>query len=255
MRGICKLCLKEKELIKRSHIFPNFMYKGIADEKNRINIVSSKTPFSNKIAQSGAYERFILCSKCDSAIISVYERYANNHFYSLSYRENNEIFTQKTDTNGVNLIYCNNIEYTHFKLFLESLLWRASISKDKVFQNFKLSKVQEEELRKSINNSIPLDFDEFLCIMLTYQNNEKVETDIVYVNPTQKHIVSFVINQFIYIFYFDKTFIEKELKQFAINKNNTMSIIKLPYGKWNSTRESIIRNIVKIAQSNMKNGI
>ncbi|GEM_PF-2942036 len=33
---ICKLCLKDKPLIKKSHIIPDFMYREIYDEDNRI---------------------------------------------------------------------------------------------------------------------------------------------------------------------------------------------------------------------------
>jgi hypothetical protein len=88
MEYICKLCLKTKELISRSHLFPNFMYNGIGDDKNRIFLVSSLRPFKQKVVQSGAYEEQILCAECDNSILGKLERYAYNNLYSLSFRVN-----------------------------------------------------------------------------------------------------------------------------------------------------------------------
>jgi hypothetical protein len=33
---LCKLCLKDKKLVRQSHIIPDFMYKDIFDEKHRL---------------------------------------------------------------------------------------------------------------------------------------------------------------------------------------------------------------------------
>ena len=54
---ICKLCLKEKKLLKKSHIIPKFMYKGLFDENHKI-LVSKVNPLKKEKLQSdGAYEK------------------------------------------------------------------------------------------------------------------------------------------------------------------------------------------------------
>ena len=252
MKGTCKLCLNEKDLIKRSHLFPNFMYKGIADEKNRINVIYSMKPYQDKKVQSGAYEEYILCENCDNSILAKLERYANNNFYNQPIRKNNDNFHQTNSYHFNNIIQCNNIEYASFKLFLESLLWRASVSNHELFQNFKLTDEQEENLRNSIYNSLPLDEGDYLCIMTTFENDtEDVETDLVFISSPQPNKVKFIINQFIYLFYLEKNLEDEDLKNIAINKKNELGIIKLPNIQWTNIIKSTFDVIAEVAVRNL----
>jgi len=254
MNGTCKLCLNEKELIKRSHLFPNFMYKGIGDDKNRINIISSAAPFQKKKAQTGAYEEYILCADCDNNLLSKLERYANNYFYSQPYRTNNDSFEQVTNVHGINVIRCKNIDYKQFKLFLQSLVWRASVSTHELFENFKLSNQQEEQLRSSLINSTPLDEDDFACLILTHHDIENAETDLVFINPTKPKKPSFFINQFIYLFHLDKADADETVREIALNKKNEMGVTKLPNGEWTNIRASVFNGVADLAKRNLKNG-
>lgn len=34
--GICRLCNEDKDLLKKSHIYPNFVYTDLFDEHNRL---------------------------------------------------------------------------------------------------------------------------------------------------------------------------------------------------------------------------
>lgn len=58
MIGRCKLCLGEKELCKKSHIIPDFMYQDIFDDKHRLLLVQSENGSIQQkgIRQSGEYE-------------------------------------------------------------------------------------------------------------------------------------------------------------------------------------------------------
>jgi len=253
MIGVCKLCLMEKELIKRSHLFPNFMYKGIADNKNRMFEISSSEPFRKKTVQSGAYEEYILCADCDNNILSKLERYANNHFYSQPYRTNNENFEQVTNIYGINAIRCKNLDYTQFKLFLQSLIWRASVTEHDLFSNFKLKAEQEEQLRLSIHNSSPLEEDDYACLILTHQNEEEPQTDLVFINATKPMKVSFFINQFVYLFHTDKSTVDEAVREITLTKKNEMGITKLPDGEWTNLRASIINGVADLAKRNLKN--
>jgi hypothetical protein len=77
--GQCKLCLQEKQLIKKSHIIPDFMYKDLFDDKHAILLNTSNTKTRNtKILFNGEYEGNILCESCDGKIIGgIYENYAS----------------------------------------------------------------------------------------------------------------------------------------------------------------------------------
>lgn len=232
-------------------MFPNFMYKGIPDEKNRMHVISSAEPLAKKKVQSGAYEEYILCPDCDNNILSKLERYANNYLYSQPCRTNAVNFEQVENGHGIKAIRCKNIDYKGFKLFLESLIWRASISSHVFFQNFKLSTNQEEELRVSLLNSTPLAEDDFACMMLTHQDEEEVETDLVFINVTRPRKVTFFINQFMYLFHLDKADVNDAVREITLTQKNEMGIVKLPTGTWARLRESVFNGVAEIAKRNL----
>lgn len=244
MRGKCKLCLQEKELIKRSHLFPNFLYKGIEDEKKRMFVVSSDSFKTPKTVQSGAYEEYILCSECDNNTLSKLERYANNYFYSKPYWLDNSDFEQITNVHGIQVIRCKNIAYDKFKLFLESLIWRASISSHALFADFKLTATQEETLRYSICSCEPLDEKDFACMMFTHQNREEAKADLVFINSYKPEKISFYLNQFIYLFYINKADVNEGISEIVLSRRNEMGIPKLQTGDWLRLRDSVVNGIV-----------
>ena len=84
---ICKLCLENKKLQKKSHIIPDFMYKELYDEKHRLyKIYNEEIEAGNlkkRMVNDAAYEKNILCHDCDNDVINRrYENYANLVFYS-----------------------------------------------------------------------------------------------------------------------------------------------------------------------------
>ena len=57
----CKLCDIKTQLVKKSHIIPQFMYKGMFDEKGRISQFNLNNPKSEVYFQSGIWQKNILC--------------------------------------------------------------------------------------------------------------------------------------------------------------------------------------------------
>lgn len=252
MIGICKLCHNEKDVIKRSHLFPNFMYKGIPDEKNRMYVLSSKDPKERKTVQTGAIDKYILCADCDNRILGQLERYANNSFFSKPYLTTSEGFVQLKPNTGVSIIACSNLDYSRFKLFLESLLWRASVSSHVMFTDFKLSGEQEEQLRQSLLNHQPLEETSFPCAVMTCEISD-VLTDFVVVDPYKKGMVTFFISEFIYTFYWGKNRLEDHTMTLTIKPDNTMAIIKVSKDTWLDIRKTIITNAVEASKRKLSN--
>lgn len=247
MNGICQLCNEEKELIGRSHIFPNFLYNGMQDERNRLQVLSTNTPEQRKYAQSGAYNQYILCQNCDNIIISRLERYANNNLFNLNYLTSSEMFVHNNLFNEYTIIECTNIDYTQFKLFLETLLWRVSISSHAMFNNFSLSCEENERLRQSILNGIPLSPTEYPCIIYT-SRSEDLDHNFVVIDPNKNGVISFYINKFIFNFYHGVKSEEAETLLLSLKEDNTMPILLLDEQNWKAIRQSIILAAVKIAQ-------
>lgn len=80
--GPCKLCGKHAKLLKKSHIIPNFMYRGLFDESNKMSVVPLDNPQAKpQFIQTGYFEKYILCGKCDNELLGSLEKYAATLLY------------------------------------------------------------------------------------------------------------------------------------------------------------------------------
>jgi len=148
--GRCKLCLEIKSLCKESHIIPDFLYKFLYGDNKEIVFVNND---GAETRYNGEYEANILCEHCDNTIIGRFEDYAARFIQGdLSTKIKSKI----TASNGkefLELTDDTNYDYSLYKLFLLSILWRASISSRPFFSKLKLSPEVENDLRLRIVSS------------------------------------------------------------------------------------------------------
>lgn len=136
-KGVCQLCGQERELIKSSHIIPEFMYKPLFDADRQMHMRSLTRPGDNgKTVQTGIYDKHILCEDCDNRRIGQMEQYVaavlfGGHAGSVTYQG-----SQNPD--GSHSIKMAGLDYRKFKLFFLSVLWRAHISKNKFFEKINI---------------------------------------------------------------------------------------------------------------------
>lgn len=227
----CKLCLEEKELIKESHLIPDFMYKFIKDVDNHMMSISGNQIEKAKKVYTGEFESNILCKNCDNAIIGSYESYASK---IINYQTKIEgISATKFVDENSNLKHAEikGLDYSKFKLFLLSLLWRASISSRDFFKNVKLDSKEEESLRQMLLNGDPGEPDDYPCIVcLPNQSlllNKFVQSPIVITKENKKIGYSFLIGGTYYYFYIIKNALPFPIEKFAINKKGEFTILFL----------------------------
>lgn len=223
----CKLCLKEEKLIKRSHIIPDFMYQDIFDEKHRMvrfdpKVLSTKTSVPNS-----EYEGFILCKRCDNEIIGKLEDYASKVLFGGKINVSLENFIKP---DGLEFTQIKGLDYTKFKLFLLSLLWRASISSRPFFKQVDLG-VYEEVIRVMLLTSNPGIPEAFPCILTSYRKS-KLPKEIV-AAPRKIRLghnigYSFLIGGFLYIFKILKNEKEDWVLEAAISDSGEMKLIHAP---------------------------
>ena len=242
--ALCKLCTLEKPLIVRSHIIPDFMYKhsGLYDELHRIrlfsveDLINGKKPF---LPQSGVYEGNILCADCDNVRLgNNLEQYTKKAIYgggSLPIEECPDCVNYFNDDDEMFAI-CTNLNYLKYKLFLLSILWRASISSKPFFKSINLGD-HEEIIRKMIFENNPKTFDEYPILVTTSAMDENFSADII-VEPTQMvdkdgmETCYFIIGGFIYIFKLGKYLGDiARLKRQTITEENKITILKLKNGE------------------------
>lgn len=148
---VCKLCLKEAEL-RNSHIIPEFIHEQLYDSKHRAFQLSNKLE-KPRLMQKGEREQ-LLCMECETKL-SRWENYAQKLLYD---RESLPV----VETKHAEYISYSRVEYSEFKLFQLSLLWRASVSTLDFFSSVKLGP-HEERIRLMLMDENPGKDWEYCC--------------------------------------------------------------------------------------------
>jgi hypothetical protein len=225
---ICKLCLQEKPLLKKSHIAPNFLYKELRDVNNSFVRGNLDTVTSQK-AYTGLFEANILCADCDNVQLSRLEAYAHDILYvgkgkGLAFR--NEI-----TPDGVEWVFCEGVDYTKFKLFLISLIWRFSISSNEFYRFVDLGE-HENVIRKMIIENDPGEVTDYPCTITTYRRHEDLPRQII--SQPLKHFhegitcYAFLMNGLLFTFYISRTETPDYIKEIVVNKKNQLKVIQMP---------------------------
>ncbi len=160
VRGICKLCHKE-DLLCESHIIPEYFFTGMYDEKHTA-LALSALPYSEGRIRKGFYDR-LLCASCEHFLNSEFETYAIGVWQSQ--------FPGEDHGSGYVM---RGLDYTRFKLFHLSVLWRASVSNRNTFRNVRLGP-HEEVIRKMILDKNPGRDDQYTF----YGNYQTFEGDSI----------------------------------------------------------------------------
>jgi len=202
------------------------MYKGLFDEKNRLQLIQSEEGVIQPkgMRQSGEFESNILCLSCDNEKLGRLERYASLMLYD----GNPKVLEFRETPDGMIFLYCAEIDYKQFKLFLLSILWRASISTRPIFREVSLGPY-EERLRQMLLNEDPGQQMTFPCVILTYLNIKDLPSDIV-AQPARAKVDSgtvykFMIGGMIYIFAVTKQITPDWFAEAAINSQGEMKIM------------------------------
>lgn len=178
------------------------MYREIFDSKHRLHEVQITTQeeIGSKIRQTGAYEAQLLCPECDNELIGKLETYASKALYGgIPLALSNVKYH-----GGLSFTQCNEIDYSKFKLFLLSLVWRASVSSLPIFKTINLGHY-EEILRKMIFGGIPGEPLEYPCLMFSFfQQNDIPHQLIIEPGVTQEdngYTCFFMISGFFLVYF------------------------------------------------------
>ena len=128
---ICKGCGEDKSLIK-AHIIPRSFYMDLRKNENRLDMVSTNIKQKKGLSRIGEYDHDILCKECDQ-FLSKYDDYGKKLL--LDQFDN---FDTLIDGKLIRAYVVRNYDYLFLKLFLLSVLWRASISKRTFFKDVNL---------------------------------------------------------------------------------------------------------------------
>lgn len=162
----CALCLRDAEL-RRSHIIPEFLYETLYDEKHRLQVFSVIPDQDNWREQKGLRER-LLCDDCEQRL-SAWERYASLALkggVSLTYRQEGSV------------VFVSGLDYTRFKLFQLSVLWRAGVSTLPFFEKVQLGR-HAEALRCLLLKGDPGSQERYGCFMFGLKHGNQAFTGVI----------------------------------------------------------------------------
>jgi len=242
----CKLCGQDKELLKRSHIIPDFMYRNLGLFNNnhqlyRIN-VQEYLESSEKVSllPNGEYEGGLLCSNCDNVIIGQYENYAKRVLFGGTGKEPCCIGKNfRNPIDGQEISVFEHVDFLKFKLFLLSILWRASISSRPIFSDVSIASNHETIIRNMLLSGNPGEVGDYPIIALSYLNDSSLPKDFIgqprISEDNGMPIITFLIGGIALLFCIASgVTIDRYLESQSMKTDNTFTLIHLPQGEgWN----------------------
>lgn len=154
----CALCLKSSDLLE-SHIYPRHIYKAFGlHKKNKEAKYIIKPGDPKEVTQiedlnyDGIKEK-LLCKNCEEHLNQNFERYFAELFISFPEPQSNHNITSTLQIvrDGTQFKELQNLDYTKVKLYVLSVLWRASVSKA-FGKGIKISSRRKNIMRKMILN-------------------------------------------------------------------------------------------------------
>ena len=189
---VCRLCLKPTKLCN-SHIIPEFCYGLLYDPKHRYHSMTDVDAGKVEFEQKGIRER-LLCPDCEQKL-SIWENYASKFFKTtLPQPLNDELKS----------IRVQGVDYRRFKLFLLSVLWRASVSSHPFFEHVELGP-HEERIRAMLANEDPGRPEDYGCVIFSLQFRGKNLRDF-FVEPMPARVDNhkcyrFVFAGFVFVYF------------------------------------------------------
>ena len=219
--SICKLCNQSKKLVD-SHIFPEFMYVPLYNDKHQFKITSIDEGDVLKERKKGIYEK-LLCENCDNNIIGKYENHASKILFGDGKKEI-EVETKKYG----HLIH--GIDYKLFKLFQISLIWRASIATRKEIIKINLGP-HAEIMRQMLLNENPGEIYDYCVMIFLFPESSKDMKDLI--TPPEllrkriegNKVFRAIFNGLLWIFFVSSHSKSYSKKEYLLSKEGTQPII------------------------------
>ena len=165
----CRLCKQDRPL-RKSHIFPEWLYTPLYDENRRFFVLSTDENKRRGTRRKGIYQR-LFCHECEQ-LFSKWEGYARGVFY----RDDPRIKIQDCGRRVVFLC----LQYAPFKLFQMSLIWRASNTNRQEAYKINLG-THTERIREMLIEECPGESYEYAAILMSLpRSQDQIMRELIY---------------------------------------------------------------------------
>jgi hypothetical protein len=214
------------------------MCKGLFDQTEPRHALSIDKQGRGRKVQDTPKEDFILCKTCEKRIEILETHFARVIDGIHAYRSLPQKF-KLWQIGTQQFIECEEIHPTLLKLFLYSLIWRASISSLFELLSFKLIKQDEENLRNFLNSNLATnktllftslnsitDVPLYHSCIIKPKDKSASSRGIFSISSMSDTAHVLLLIDFAIFFYTDETSIGDVLGRFS-NKQNTKVIVTL----------------------------
>ena len=145
---ICRLCLADADLC-RSHVIPELAYRPAYDDTGRGLRISPDERKPETKFQTGTWER-LFCRDCEDLFSKLEKYFSDAWMHNVGVPDN---------LSDAPTILRHSVDYSPFKLFHLSLLWRASVATRQDFVEVSLGRKHEERIRDMLLSHTPGPYD------------------------------------------------------------------------------------------------
>ena len=227
MIGKCKLCGQQKKLCL-SHIIPEFFYNNIYDLRpRRFWFLKFDTKANQKKQEQKGLRERLLCKKCENEFSS-YEKYAAEIIYAKNRKSPVKLINQSS--NGkITVNEFTGFDYNKFKFFLESILWRISVSSEK-FNVVNISDKHRNKLHKSLKDKTVLDENEYPCFIQVVTHDDGTYFRYSILGPYETEysghqVINLLADGFLFSFIMGRIVLSPEIQNTMLNRKGKMSIL------------------------------
>jgi len=159
---LCRYCLQVGKFVK-AHILPEAFFRRLWEGGTGPVMLTNKAGAFPKRAPVGVYDRGILCERCEP-LFGPWDAYGQELL-----REDPGDWIQRTDGQRILAYERGDYDYPRLKLFVLSVLWRASVSTHSFYDRVRLGP-HEERLRDILKSGAPGDADTYGVVLAKFVN-------------------------------------------------------------------------------------
>ena len=168
--GICRFCEKLKPLVK-AHIIPEAFFRAIGTGKDAPLLLSNKAdiPFPKRLP-IGAYDSELLCDSCERKFDPVDAYGVKTLLYTL---RGAALSPMRHDGQVIGF-EASGIDQALLLRFFIATLWRASVTRNSIFDRVVLGARYEDLAKKAVTpDSLTPDFGAVLAVFKNQQNDDE----------------------------------------------------------------------------------
>jgi hypothetical protein len=223
----CRFCNQNKPALTKAHIIPRSLFKIVrGGAKHSTEMRVSKNALNEKYHQAGHYDCNILCQDCERKF-SRYDTHGHSVFTN--------VFKEPTiyrDPYGFECAYLlPGVDFPLLKLFLLSVLWRASVSRLFFYQQVRLGEWHEAKIKSLIANGTVEDADDYQFVCSHHKDHPY--PDMIMPPLSQKidgiNHVHFYLPKVQFLVKVDKRPMPNFLRRIMVTQNPPHYMVFLPF--------------------------